>query len=83
MKKSVFTRYMKAFTAIILITFTILGLIIGSNLAYSSVADKRKMAAQTSATAAGVIQSVIARSRLRERQMPFLIRIFPWLNTLR
>jgi len=51
---------MKAFTAIILITFTILGLIIGSNLAYSSVADKRKMAAQTSATAAGVIQSVIA-----------------------
>ena len=60
MKKSVFTRYLTVFTVIIFFTFSILALIIGSNLAYSTVNEKRRMVAQTSTTAAGVIQSVIA-----------------------
>lgn len=60
MRKSVFTRYLTVFTVIIFITFFILSLIIGSNLAYSTVEAKRHMAAQTSATTAGVIQSVIS-----------------------
>ena len=60
MKKSVFTRYLTVFTVIIFFTFSILALIIGSNLAYSTVSSRRQMVTQTSTTAAGVIQSVIA-----------------------
>lgn len=60
MKKSIFTRYLTFFAVIIFVTFSILALIIGSNLAYSKVHEKRLMVAQTSTTAAGVIQSVIA-----------------------
>ena len=66
MKKSVFTRYLTVFTVIIFITFSILALVIGSNLAYSTVNEKRRMVAQTSTTAAGVIQSVIAPETAEE-----------------
>ena len=60
MNRNVFTRYLTVFTVIIFFTFSILALIIGSNLAYSTVNDRRRMVAQTSTTAAGVIQHVIA-----------------------
>lgn len=72
MRKSVFTRYLTVFTVIIFITFFILALVIGSNLAYSTVNEKRRMVAQTSTTAAGVIQSVIAPETAEEAAVKLL-----------
>ncbi|MBR2459657.1 MAG: HAMP domain-containing histidine kinase [Clostridia bacterium] len=60
MAKNVFTRYLAAFALIIFVTFSILGVVIGSNLAVTTVKEKRQTVSQTSATVAGVIQSVIS-----------------------
>ncbi|MBQ9115751.1 MAG: HAMP domain-containing histidine kinase [Clostridia bacterium] len=62
MTRNVFARYLTAFTVIIFVTFSILALVIGSNLAITTVDEKSQMVKQTSVTVAGVIQSVVSPS---------------------
>ena len=55
MPKTVFARYITAFMLIIFITFSILGLVLGFNLAHSTIQDKINIVSRTSGTVSEMI----------------------------
>lgn len=62
MTKSIFTRYITAFMAIILVAFSVLCLVLGSSMSYNAVKDKSDMASQTANTVAVMISGLISES---------------------